>query len=443
MNLRTFFPESGFYALSQITYNRHMQKQLSVSSTNRIYKPTESGIPTSKEVRLVNNRKKVLIIHRALHQYRKDFIDLLRKKLDTYGVDLTFVYGKYPDSAKKDEVDLEWGTYLPSKYVRFRGMELIWQPALPLLDQHDLVIVEQANRNIINYYLMARRFFRSRRSSSGNSNGRAKKMPKLAFWGHGRNLQANEKDIRNRFKKFFLHQCDWWFAYTEKVRQELIQSDYPAGHITNVQNAIDTTSLTTYYEATPPETADQLKQELGIQSSHIGIYCGGIYYEKRIPFLIEACDKIREQVPDFHFLVIGSGDDAHLITEAAKTRPWIHFVGPKFGADRVKYFKISSLLLMPGLVGLAILDSFALRTPMVTTEFPYHSPEIEYLKNGINGVITPDTLNDYVAAVVHLLQNEPERQKLLEGCRKSSTKYTVDQMVNNFAEGVVKALNEN
>jgi L-malate glycosyltransferase len=389
--------------------------------------------------------RKVVIVNRTLHQYRKDFLELLRPALAARGVALTFVYGKYPHSSKKDQVDLDWGIYLPSKFFRFRNLELVWQPCMAYLKDQDLIIVEQANRNLINYYLMLRRALGfqgpgSKKTPPLPEHPEAHRRQRLAFWGHGRNLQANATDVRNRFKRFFLQQCDWWFAYTETVKQDLIQSSFPSERITNVQNAINTRTLSEHYVSISETYIAALKQQLGIRSRRIGLYCGGIYKEKRIPFLLQAVDQIRAQVPDFHFLVIGSGPDAHLIEEAQRSRPWIHFIGPVFGLERVIYFKLASLFLMPGLVGLAILDSFAMRTPMVTTAFPFHSPEIEYLKNGINGVITPNTLEAYVGAVVQLLQNESDRLKLAQACEQSATQYTLEQMVANFVEGVIEAL---
>jgi len=141
-------------------------------------------------------------------------------------------------------------------------------------------------------------------------------------------------------------------------------------------------------------------------------------------------------------LIIGSGPDMDIIYEAQKTRDWIHYIGPKFGLERVKYFQLASLFLLPGAVGLAVLDAFALRTPMITTEFPYHGPEIEYLENGVNGLITQNSLKSYVDAVVEFFQNDALRKKLTQGCRDSSTKYTVEQMVDNYAEGIFKCLHQ-
>jgi glycosyltransferase involved in cell wall biosynthesis len=372
--------------------------------------------------------KKVLIIQRALPQYRVDFYNGLRNKLASKGVELNLVYGKLKnkDSLKKDEVDIEWATYVDSKIFTISGIELYWQPCLSFLDDKQMVIVEQANKNLINYVLILKRAF--------------SKM-KLGYWGHGRNMQADEKALGNRFKQFFTNKCDWWFAYTVGVKKLITEQSFPAEKVTVVQNAIDTRALVSAYDALNEQSLTQLRQELGIDSNNVAIYCGGIYKEKRIEFLIEACDKTREKIKDFQILIIGSGPDVELILQAKKTRDWIHYIGPKFGLERVKYFQLASLFLMPGLVGLAILDSFALRTPMITTEFPYHSPEIEYLENGINGLMTQNSLESYVGAVVEFFKNDAKRIKLTQGCRDSSTKYTVEQMIDNYADGIVKCLN--
>jgi hypothetical protein len=62
---------------------------------------------------------------------------------------------------------------------------------------------------------------------------------------------------------------------------------------------------------------------------------------------------------------------------------------------------------MPGLVGLTVLDCAAAGIPIVTTAYPYHSPEIEYLRAGGNGLIVDDSrsVGAYAEAVVSVLQD--------------------------------------
>jgi glycosyltransferase involved in cell wall biosynthesis len=101
---------------------------------------------------------------------------------------------------------------------------------------------------------------------------------------------------------------------------------------------------------------------------------------------------------------------------------------------------VSDVFLMPGLVGLAVLDCFALETPLLTTNFPYHSPEIEYLEAGVDGIVSENSLEAYVPAVVEVLRSEELRQRLKLGCRQKARRYTTQNMVDNFSHGIQNAL---
>lgn len=370
--------------------------------------------------------KKIVIVQKTLVQYRVEFFEELRASLLQEGVELVLVYGKMTneDRLKNDEVELAWSKFIPNKIIRLGKYELIWQPCLSELRGADLVIVESANKLILNYLLMfARPFLKF----------------KLAFWGHGRNLQDDPRSLANRFKSYFVKNCDWWFGYTLGVKQYLTKIGYPERQITAVQNAIDTRFLREAYAQVSDAEAADLRAELGIKGNHVGIYCGGIYPEKRIDFLLDCALRIKAKVPDFHLIFIGSGIDAPLVTAAAEAHDWIHFLGPKFGMDKVKYFKISSLFLMPGLVGLGVLDAFALETPIVTTNYPFHSPEIEYLENGKNGRMVENDAEVYSNAVVDLLRSN-DYQLLLDNCKASAEKYTIEAMVGNYKNGVLQAI---
>jgi L-malate glycosyltransferase len=97
-------------------------------------------------------------------------------------------------------------------------------------------------------------------------------------------------------------------------------------------------------------------------------------------------------------------------------------------------------LLMPGLVGLVIVDSFVTCLPMFTTDTPIHSPEIAYLIQGVNGVMTPYAVEAYSRAVAEYLKNEAMQVALREGCSRSATIYTLENMVDNFTQGIKKCL---
>lgn len=371
--------------------------------------------------------KKVLILYKFLPQYRKEFFNRLRVALLQENIELELIYGKIKnsDALKNDEVDLDWALYIENKRILIGKTELLWQPCLQYINNKDLVIVEGANRLLINYYLMIARHF---------------SKYKLAFWGHGRNLQEDINSMRNRFKYLFINKCDWWFGYTKGVKQFLLLNNVSENKITIVQNAIDTLKLKQYYDSFQINEIVELKESLGIKGSKTGIYCGAMYPDKRLDFVLEVCFRIKNEISDFNMIFIGSGIEAFKVIEASRSNDWIHYVGPKFEEERVKYFKISDIQIMPAAVGLGMLDSFAMETPMITTVNSFHGPEIEYLENGVNGFITNDNIDDYTNKVIDVLKTEKYKD-LKDSCKISASEYTLEKMVNNFKNGIISCIN--
>lgn len=372
--------------------------------------------------------KKILIIYKNLPQYRKDFYCRLREALKTQGIEMNLIYGKLKnrDASKKDEIDIDWANYIDNKVFKIGNVELYWQPCLKEVLKHDLVIVEQANKLLINYLLiMLRKIF----------------PIKFAFWGHGINLMLNSNSFQNRFKKLYINECDWWFAYTEGVKKIIAQQGFDENKITAVQNTIDTKKLRDKFNSINRYEIEKLRFELKLTNGPVGIFCGSIYKEKRIDFLLEACLQIKKAIPDFNLLVIGAGPQQHLVEKAAASHEWIHYVGPKFDEQRLPYFKISDVLLLPDAVGLSVIDSFAFQTPIITTKGQYHGPEIEYLIDGENGSIV-NTISPkvYAAQIIRILDDKARLNALKRGCRNSIEKYSLEQMVANYADGICRCL---
>jgi len=368
--------------------------------------------------------KTVTIIYRFMPQYRVDFFNGLRTALRDRGIYLDVIYGKNSSVPRKDEVDLLWATAVKNRTFQV-GLDLCWQPLPGRIRKSDLLILMQENKMLNNYGIL----LQSRLSGQ-----------RLAFWDHGRNLQAEPGSLGNRFKRMYSSRVHWWFAYTQRAKQIVQDMGFPEDRITVVENAIDTVRLLGQARAITPQQLQELKLRLGIVGGPVGIYCGGIYSEKRLRFLFSACEAIRQRMPGFEMIFLGAGPDAPLVSHFCCQHAWAHYAGPVFGDARIPYFKLADVFLMPGLVGLAILDAFALETPIVTTNYPHHGPEIEYLRHGENGVCTENTLSHFVEGVLMVVSSEEVKARLTKGCRASALYHTLGRMVNNFAGGVSKAL---
>lgn len=383
--------------------------------------------------RNLQNRTKIVTFYlRYVPQYRKEFYLYLREALYQRSMELKLVYGQpsKADGLKGDTVEIPWGIKIKNLIFNIGNKELYWQPFFTHIKGVDLLILEGQVKLLVTLPLILySKLFHQ----------------KIAFWGLGGTQfhASKELPLAECIRKFFISKGHWYFAYTERVAESVHDLGFPMERITVIQNAIDTQFLAKVRESITNENLAELKDQLGLKGNHIGLYIGAMYKEKKIGFLLEACKLIRQQVPDFEMLMIGAGSDAHIIIETASENPWIHYLGSKFGEAKVPYFAISKLFLIPGSVGLAILDSFSLGVPLVTTKNPDQAPELDYLIDGVNGILVQGDITPayYAKVVSQLLINEDKLNGLVKGCRESAKIYTIENMVENFAEGIVKALN--
>jgi len=172
----------------------------------------------------------------------------------------------------------------------------------------------------------------------------------------------------------------------------------------------------------------------------VGLFIGSLYPDKRIGFLLQAAQAIRQRVPGFRLLVVGSGPLAGEVRAAAAQWPWVHALGARTGRDKALCLRSAQLMLNPGLVGLGILDSFVSGVPMVTTDCHLHSPEVAYLRSGVNGVMTENTLDAFVGACARLLCSPEEHARLAGAALADASRYTIENMAERFATGISAAL---
>ena len=177
----------------------------------------------------------------------------------------------------------------------------------------------------------------------------------------------------------------------------------------------------------------ELRSELRLkEGTYVGLFCGSLYPDKRIDYMVAAADKIKAALPNFHMLVIGDGPCAAEISKAAEARHWLHWLGVRKGMEKAAYFCLAHVIVNPGLVGLHILDSFCAGVPMVTSTDARHSPEIEYLKDGENGMLVKGDLDDYAGTIIRLLKTQKLHGKLKSGALDSARRYTLQNMVERF-----------
>lgn len=363
--------------------------------------------------------------HRLLH-YRQAFFDRLRVEGAARGIDIRLVVGQpsATEALKQDTGRLPWADVMHNRTLRVRGVDLIWQPFPRSLRDVDLVVLIQENRVLSNYpWLLG---------------WRVRPGQKVAYWGHGRNLQSDApQGLRERWKRWFVNRVDWWFAYTESTRSLLQADGFPEQRITVLDNAIDNDQFVADLASVAPRQLEACFSRIDAHpGAPVGLYCGSLYPDKRLDLLVAAADLVQARLPAFRLVVVGDGPSRATLTDAAKSRPWLHWVGVQRGIDKAAWFRTAQVYLSPGAVGLHVLDAFCAGVPMITTEGARHGPEVSYLVSGENGYIVTADARAYADVVLRLLGDAAELARIRAAAARDAKRYTLDHMVQRFVEGV-------
>ena len=122
--------------------------------------------------------KKVAIVWRYLPDYRVPFYRGLKDYLAQRDIELQLIYGPTNGDWPADDVQivLPWANCVSHWSISLGGFEICWQPYVSYIRDADLVIVEQANRLLLNYWLIAKRHFSPKKLRFGVTGATSKPL---------------------------------------------------------------------------------------------------------------------------------------------------------------------------------------------------------------------------------------------------------------------------
>jgi glycosyltransferase involved in cell wall biosynthesis len=368
---------------------------------------------------------KIVIFQPMLKFYRVPLFEHMHKLLSDEGHEVHLVFG----TPWKEELKRNDNVVLENEYCFFEKSHWYFDNKVHFLEgaiKHilwaDIVITEQANRHVHNYFLIFASFFRKK---------------SFAYWGHGVNRQGNPHSFRERFKRMLAIQTDWWFAYTTSVADYLQDLGFDKERVTVLNNSVDTRAFKQgLSELTDQEVANFKQQHKIAEDAKIGLFCGSLHKDKKIGFLLESAKLIRQHNPKFVLLIGGDGQDKPQVEQYARQYDFIVYLGALHGEKKSLAFKSADVFLNPGMVGLAILDAFSASLPVFTTKQAEHSPEIDYLQDGYNGMMADLNSEDYANLVMSVLESETIIAELKKNALESSEKFSIENMTNNFVAGI-------
>ena len=374
---------------------------------------------------------KLLIVHPWMPQYRVQFMLRLQKELAARGIDVTIAHGEPTGHVGRrgDSVIHKSMIAVPTKELSVFGKRSFVHRNIGRLVrelQPDAIIVEQAIKNLENWILLLSSRFRGVR---------------LAFWGHGRSYSTKQTRFESSLKQWMTKRGSWFFAYTQGGADYVIEHSFSASRVTVVNNSIDMIDLKDNISRLSPHEIEQFRKLHSLIEGKTALYLGGIDSAKGIPFLLDAVQQLVVGDPAFRLLVVGDGELTPDVLTTQADCGSVRYLGAQFGSDKAMSLAAADVLMIPQQIGLVALDSLAAGRPIVTATASDHGPEFDYLSNGETVVIAKPGLSAYVEAVRETLADPRQLQQLQRQCRLASEHYSLEKMIENFANGATNWLN--
>lgn len=212
----------------------------------------------------------------------------------------------------------------------------------------------------------------------------------------------------------------------------------PADRVASYYNTLDVEGLRAAGAKVTRQQLVQLRQSLGLEHKRVLLFSGRLYPEKKVDFLLRSFAVLQAKRPDVALLILGNGEErARLESLRAELGlSDVHFLGEVTEPTRAgTYFQLADMLVVPGLVGLAIVHGFAFGVPLATTDHDFHSPEIEYLSSE-NGIMTNHDVAEYAEAIGLVLSSKNRLQSMQEAARRKGNQLLLSGSVKRFVEAV-------
>ena len=325
----------------------------------------------------------VVIVQPYLPRYRLPFFDGLFAALEEQDVRLRVIAGEASkeQAQRGDSSRASWLEQVPPRALSIGSRQLVLTRTSHLWKGSDAVVVPHQGSSLD--ALMA-------------SIGRHSRP--VGVWGHIASYTSPLNPIDGAIERWQLRRAQHVFAYMPGGAAFARGQGVPAERITTVMNTIDTASLEASLARTTAADIEAFRKLHHIPDTPYVSYVGGLDRSKRVDVLAESLDVLHRRGSDVHIVVAGHGEQEHLL-RAAAARGQATLVGYADVGTKAIILKGSEAIANPGRVGLIAVDALTAQRPIVTTQWPWHAPEIEYLRVNESLFMSPDNATDFADAL--------------------------------------------
>jgi len=276
----------------------------------------------------------------------------------------------------------------------------------------------------------------------------------VVLWGFGYHVEMGFDPTKHwkgitritvAVKNFWARQADAFLAYSRFGAKYLVENGMPPDRVTILNNTIDIDEHCRYHEEIRGIDPLQIRREFGLRpESVVLLVVGRLIPVKQVDAMLQAlreihqsnrCDRVVET------LIIGDGQERAALEEQARGLPFVRFEGhvsdPRMMA---RYMKVAAGVVLPGAVGLAVNHALAHGRPVITRDYPVRIPEFEYIENDVNGLVSGESIGEFIDALILFIESPDLQARLQAGALKSREALRLSNMVSMFQTGVQGAV---
>jgi glycosyltransferase involved in cell wall biosynthesis len=327
--------------------------------------------------------------------------------------------------------------FVRNRFMRILGRRLVYQPVFRAIafGGYDALVIGHEVKYFVNLLLLF--WFRL--------------MGKpVLFWGFGTGQDFWDQDrgpvgrsfsrLVNAGKQLLVRSASGYLAYTDSGVATVVRAGMKRDRIRVLNNTIDLDEEILFHARARDLDRAALRATWGIASdATVFTFVGRLLAGKKVEGLIAAVRALRDAGIAAETIIVGDGPERAALEAVAAGALWCHFFGPVHDVEGIaRIYRASDALVIPGYVGLAVNRGFAHGVPIITIQSDLHSPEIDYVEDGSNGLIlAPDGFRD---GLKQFATNAALRERLGRGALATRDKLDLGRMVAAFDDGVAAAL---
>lgn len=361
----------------------------------------------------------VVIVQPYLPRYRLPFFDGLFAALRADGVKLRVIAGEASkeQAQRGDSALASWLEQVPTRTFSVGSRNLNLTRTSHLWRDSDAVIVPHQGSSLDALLATVGRHPR-----------------RVGVWGHIASYTSPLNPVDGAIERWQLRHAQHVFAYMPGGAAFARGHGVPAERITTVMNTIDTTSLQAALARTTSADIAAFREQHDIPDAQYLSYVGGLDRSKKVDVLADSLDVLHSRGSDVHVVVAGRGEQEHLLRPAA-ARGQVTLVGYADVDTKAVILKGSAAIANPGRVGLIAVDALTARRAIITTQWPWHAPEIEYLRLNESLIMPRDNAADFADALETATRSTSNTMPT-----EWPAPPRMESMVANFRNGIIALL---